>query len=69
MQLPTDGESGKVDFIEFDTPTELVVTLLRGLGGSATVDKICKVNAIVCARVCVCMCVCSHVCVYICVCL
>ena len=60
MQLPTDGESGKVDFIEFDTPTELVVTLLRGLGGSATVDKICKVNAIVCA--CVCVCVCLHMC-------
>jgi ubiquitin carboxyl-terminal hydrolase 40 len=42
VQLPTDEKSGRVDYIEFDTPTELLVTLLRSLGGSVSVDKLCK---------------------------
>ena len=44
VQLPSDEKSGKVDYIEFDTPTELLVTLLKGLDCSATVDRLCKVN-------------------------
>ena len=43
MQLPSDERSGKVDYIEFNTPTELLATLLRGLGGVASVDRLCKV--------------------------
>ena len=39
-----ESVSGKVDFIEFDTPTELAVTLLRGLGGTASISKLCKVS-------------------------
>lgn len=43
--MPTDGSTGKVDFIEFDTPTELLQTLLSQLGGSASIDKLCKVSS------------------------
>ena len=53
VQLPTDEKSGRVDYIEFDTPTELLVTLLRSLGGSVSVDKLCKVRVFSQSRLCI----------------
>jgi ubiquitin carboxyl-terminal hydrolase 40 len=42
VQLPSDERRGRVDFLEFDTPTELLVALLEGVGGSASLDRLCK---------------------------
>ena len=44
VQMPSDGSTGKVDFLEFDTPTELLQSLLHQLGGSAPINKLCKVS-------------------------
>lgn len=44
VQLQASPGSGKVDYIDFDSPTELLQALLRQLGGSAQIDKLCKVS-------------------------
>jgi len=43
VQMQADPESGSVDFINFDSPLELLQTLLQQVGGAATVNKLCKV--------------------------
>ncbi|XP_060066969.1 ubiquitin carboxyl-terminal hydrolase 40-like [Ylistrum balloti] len=42
VQLPTDPSTGEVDFIECDSPVDLIHTILtRSSGKTLTVDKIC----------------------------
>jgi len=41
--MQADPDSGSVDFINFDSPLELLQTLLQQVGGAATVNKLCKV--------------------------
>ena len=43
MQMQPSPDTGSVDFINFDSPLELLQTLLQQLGGAATVNKLCKV--------------------------
>ena len=41
MALPLDPSTGKVDFIEFDSPVDLLQALLRQAGGNGLpVDKL-----------------------------
>ena len=42
--MRADPASGNVDFIDYDLPTELLQELLRQLGGTAPIDKLCKVR-------------------------
>jgi len=44
--MQADPDSGSVDFINFDSPLELLQTLLQQVGGAATVNKLCKVTII-----------------------
>ena len=43
VQLPSNPSSGKVDLIEYENPADLIKALLEQLGGSASINKICKV--------------------------
>ena len=49
VQLPAAPESGKVDLIEYENPADLIKALLEQLGGSASLNKICKVSYVQCA--------------------
>lgn len=42
MQLPASQESGRDEFISFDSPIGLLKELLTQHGGSATMDKLSK---------------------------
>ena len=43
--LPTDPTTGKVDYIEFDSPIELIQAVLYRNGqGGMSVDKLCAVS-------------------------
>ena len=44
VQLPAAPESGKVDLIEYENPADLIKALLEQLGGTASFNKICKVQ-------------------------
>ena len=44
IQLPSAPSSGKVDLIDYDNPADLIKALLEQLGGSASINKICKVS-------------------------
>ena len=44
VQLPSAPSSGKVDLIEYENPADLIKALLEQLGGSASINKICKVS-------------------------
>ena len=50
--MQADPESGSVDFINFDSPLELLQTLLQQVGGAATVNKLCKVCSKMAAIIC-----------------
>lgn len=43
VQMQASPDTGSVDFINFDSPLELLQTLLQQMGGAATVNKLCKV--------------------------
>ena len=43
VQLPSAPSSGNVDLIEYENPADLIKALLEQLGGSASINKICKV--------------------------
>ena len=43
VQMQPNPDTGSVDFINFDSPVELLQTLLQQMGGAATVNKLCKV--------------------------
>lgn len=47
VQLPSAASSGKVDLIEYENPADLIKALLEQLGGSASINKICKVGTVV----------------------
>ena len=40
MQLPATSESGREEFISFDSPIGLLQELLTQHGGSTTIDKL-----------------------------
>ena len=44
VQMQPSPDTGSVDYINFDSPLELLQTLLQQLGGAATVNKLCKVT-------------------------
>ena len=45
IQLPVDPASGKVDYIEFDSPIELLQAILaRTVEQAMPVDKLCAVS-------------------------
>ena len=44
VQLQAGPGSGKMDFIDYDSPMELLQALLQQLGGTANIDKLCKVS-------------------------
>ena len=45
MALPMDPSTGKVDFIEYDSPVDLLQALVRQAGGDGLpVDKLCAVR-------------------------
>ena len=47
MALPMDPSTGKVDFIEFDSPVDLLQALLRQAGGNGLpVDKLGTVRIV-----------------------
>ena len=52
VQLPAAPESDKVDLIEYENPADLIKALLEQLGGTASFNKICKVQCCTCAYVC-----------------
>lgn len=44
MRVVREDDSGKRDVIFSDHPVELIVTLLKKLGGAATVNQLCQVT-------------------------
>ena len=43
VQTPTSPAVGQMDFIDCETPSELIQMVIQQLGGCASVTKLCKV--------------------------
>lgn len=64
VQLPADAASGSTDLIDYENPADLLCALLQQLGGTASINKLCKVLTGMC--VCVCLrtvytCTCNYI--------
>ena len=44
MRIVREDDSGKKDVIYCDQPVDLIVTLLKNLGGTASVNQLCQVT-------------------------
>lgn len=44
MRVVREDDSGKEDVIHCDQPMDLIVTLLKKLGGTASVNQLCQVT-------------------------
>lgn len=44
MRVVREDDSGKKDVIHCDQPVDLIVTLLKKLGGTASVNQLCQVT-------------------------
>ena len=67
VQLPSNPNSGKTDLIEYENPADLIKALLEQLGGSASLNKICKVQTAVHSTAHYLMFVCMHHLILLCI--
>lgn len=45
MRVEREDDSGQKDVIYCDHPVDLIVTLLKKLGGTASVNQLCQVTS------------------------